>query len=256
MSGVYIGVDIGGTFTDLVLAEDGSDRLHNVKTLTTPANPVEGVMVAVREALTDVGRSPADVRRLVHATTLPTNLVLERQGARVAYVTTKGFGDIFQLSKQRPVGPDRFNLFYERSQPLVSRDMVVEIVQRMDHHGNVLTPLDVVAAEMALAALAPKQPEAIAVCLLHSYANPAHEQQLARLIERKFPNIHIALSSEVWPEYQEYERASTTVLSAYIGPMLSTYVRALEKALAEFGVRCPLQIMQSSGGVMSAAAAA
>jgi N-methylhydantoinase A len=256
VSGVYIGVDIGGTFTDLVLAEDGSDRLHNVKTLTTPANPVEGVMTAVREALADVGRSPADVRRIVHATTLPTNLVLERQGARVAYVTTKGFGDIFQLSKQRPVGPDRFNLFYERSQPLVSRDMVVEIVQRMDHHGNVLTPMDVASAETALAALAPKQPEAIAVCLLHSYANPAHEQELARLIARQFPGMHVALSSEVWPEYQEYERASTTVLSAYIGPTLSTYVHALEQALAEFGVRCPLQIMQSSGGVMSAAAAA
>jgi N-methylhydantoinase A len=256
VSGVYIGVDIGGTFTDLVLAEDGSDRLHNVKTLTTPANPVEGVMTAVREALADIGRSPADVRRLVHATTLPTNLVLERQGARVAYVTTKGFGDIFQLSKQRPVGPDRFNLFYERSPPLVPRDMVVEIVQRMDHHGNVLTPLDVVAAETALAALAPKQPEAIAVCLLHSYANPVHEQEIARLIARQFPGMHVALSSEVWPEYQEYERASTTVLSAYIGPMLSTYVQALEQALAEFGVRCPLQIMQSSGGVMSAAAAA
>jgi N-methylhydantoinase A len=256
MSGVYIGVDIGGTFTDLVLAEDGSDQLHNVKTLTTPANPVEGVMTAVREALADIGRSPADVHRLVHATTLPTNLVLERQGARVAYVTTKGFGDIFQLSKQRPVGPDRFNIFYQRSQPLVPRELVAEITERMDYRGNVLTPLDVGAAEAALAALAPKQPEAIAVCLLHSYANPAHEQQLARLIEKKFPNIHIALSSEVWPEYQEYERASTTVLSAYIGPMLSTYVRALERALAEFGVRCPLQIMQSSGGVMSAAAAA
>jgi N-methylhydantoinase A len=256
MNGVYIGVDIGGTFTDLVLAEDGSDRLHNVKTLTTPANPVEGVMVAVREALADVGRSPADVRRLVHATTLPTNLVLERQGARVAYVTTKGFGDIFQLSKQRPVGPDRFNIFYQRSEPLVPRELVAEVTERMDYRGNVLTPLDVDAAEAALAALAPKQPEAIAVCLLHSYANPAHEQQLARLIERQFPNVHTALSSEVWPEYQEYERASTTVLSAYIGPMLSTYVRALEQALVEFGVRCPLQIMQSSGGVMSAAAAA
>jgi N-methylhydantoinase A len=256
MSGVYIGVDIGGTFTDLVLAEDGSDRLHNVKTLTTPANPVEGVMTAVREALADIGRSPADVRRIVHATTLPTNLVLERQGARVAYVTTKGFGDIFQLSKQRPVGPDRFNIFYQRSQPLVPRELVAEVTERMDFHGNVLAPLDVASAEAALAALALKQPEAIAVCLLHSYANPTHEQQLSRLIEREFPNIHIALSSEVWPEYQEYERASTTVLSAYIGPMLSTYVRALERALAEFGVRCPLQIMQSSGGVMSAAAAA
>jgi N-methylhydantoinase A len=256
VSGVYIGVDIGGTFTDLVLAEDGSDRLHNVKTLTTPANPVEGGMVAVREALDDVGRSPADVRRLVHATTLPTNLVLERQGARVAYVTTKGFGDIFQLSKQRPVGPDRFNIFYQRSQPLVPRDLVAEVTERMDFRGNVLTPLDTEAAEAALQALEAKKPEAIAVCLLHAYANPAHEQQVAELVRRHIPGMYIALSSEVWPEYQEYERASTTVLSAYIGPMLSTYVQALERALIEFGVCCPLQIMQSSGGVMSAAAAA
>jgi N-methylhydantoinase A len=251
----YIGVDIGGTFTDLVLAEDGSDRLHNVKTLTTPANPVEGVMTAVREALADVGCSPADVRRVVHATTLPTNLVLERQGARVAYVTTRGFGDIFLLSKQRPMGPDRFNIFYERSPPLVPREMVAEIAERMDHHGTVLTPLDADQARAALAALKPKQPEAIAICLLHAYANPAHEQVLARLAAEQFPGLHVALSSEVWPEYQEYERASTTVLSAYIGPTLGRYVHALEQALAEFGITCPLQVMQSSGGVMNAAAA-
>jgi len=252
----YIGVDIGGTFTDLVLAEDGNDRLHNVKTLTTPANPVDGVMTAVREALADVGGSPAEIRRIVHATTLPTNLVLERQGARVAYITTRGFGDIFQLSKQRPVGPDRFNIFYQRSQPLVPRDLVVEVTGRMDFHGNVLTPLDTDAAEAALRALEAKKPEAIAVCLLHSYANPEHEQQVAELVRRHFPGIYIALSSEVWPEYQEYERASTTVLSAYIGPTLATYVHALEQALADLGVACPLQIMQSSGGVMSASAAA
>jgi N-methylhydantoinase A len=252
----YIGVDIGGTFTDLVLAEDGKDRLHNVKTLTTPADPVQGVMTAVREALADIGGSPADVRRLVHATTLPTNLVLERQGAKVAYVTTQGFGDIFQLSKQRPVGADRFNIFYERSQPLVTRDMVIEITGRMDHHGAVLKPLDAESAEAALAALAEKKPEAVAICLLHSYANPAHEQQIADLIRARFPDLYIALSSEVWPEYQEYERASTTVLSAYIGPTMATYVQALEQALIDLGVTCPLQIMQSSGGVMSASAAA
>ena len=133
---VYIGVDIGGTFTDLVLAEDSSGRLHNVKTLTTPANPVDGVMTAVRQALADVGRHPGDVGRLVHATTLPTNLVLERQGARVAYLTTRGFGDIFLLSKQRPVGPDRFNIFYERSLPLVPRDLVAEVTEHRQPEHN------------------------------------------------------------------------------------------------------------------------
>jgi N-methylhydantoinase A len=252
----YIGVDIGGTFTDLVLAEDGNDKLHNVKTLTTPDDPVRGVMTAVREALSDVGGRPTDVRRIVHATTLPTNLVLEREGAKVAYVTTQGFGDIFQLSKQRPVGPDRFNIFYQRSQPLVGREMVVEVSERMDYRGNVLKPLDVAAAEAAIAAMADKMPEAFAICLFHAYANPEHERQVAALIRRRFPDLYIALSSEVWPEYQEYERASTTVLSAYIGPTMATYVQALERALADLGVACPLQIMQSSGGVMSASAAA
>jgi N-methylhydantoinase A len=251
----YIGVDIGGTFTDLVLAEDGVDRLHNVKTLTTPANPVEGVMKAVGEALADVGGAPGDVRRFVHATTLPTNLVLERQGARVAYVTTRGFGDIFQLSKQRPVGPDRFNIFYQRSTPLVPRDLVVEIDERADHHGAILTELDVAGAESAFAALARKQPESIAICLLHSYANPAHERRLAELARAHLPDAYISLSSEVWPEYGEYERASTTVLSAYIGPMFSAYVDALARSLADFGIDCKLQIMQSSGGVMTASAA-
>ncbi|HTJ62660.1 MAG TPA: hydantoinase/oxoprolinase family protein [Alphaproteobacteria bacterium] len=253
---IYIGVDIGGTFTDLVLADDSSGLLHNVKTLTTPANPVEGVMTAVRQALEEVGRKPGDVRRLVHATTLPTNLVLERQGARVAYLTTKGFGDIFLLSKQRPVGPDRFNIFYERSPPFVPRDLVVEIDERMDYRGQVLKPLDEAAAMAALDAVAHKDPQAVAICLLHSYANPDHERALARLVRDRFPGMHVALSAEVWPEYLEYERATTTVLSAYIGPMLATYLRALEAALKEFGITCPLQIMQSSGGVMSAAAAA
>jgi len=253
---LYIGVDIGGTFTDLVLAEDGIDRLHNVKVLTTPADPVVGVMTAIRQALEEVGAKPGEVARVVHATTLPTNLVLERQGARVGYVTTDGFGDIFQLSKQRPVGPDRFNLFYQRSEPLVPRERVAEIAERVDHHGQVLTPLDETQANQALAVLAKQRPQAVAICLLHAYANPAHERRLAELVRLHMPDAYICLSSEVWPEYGEYERASTTVLSAYIGPMLSTYVAALEQALADLGIACPLQIMQSSGGVMTAAAAA
>ena len=121
---LFVGVDIGGTFTDLVLAEDGRERCHNVKTLTTPANPVEGVIKAVREALAEVGAEPRSLGRLVHATTLPTNLVLERNGARVGYVTTQGFGDIFEISKQRAIGTDRFNVRYQRPPALVARELV------------------------------------------------------------------------------------------------------------------------------------
>ncbi|HLG86607.1 MAG TPA: hydantoinase/oxoprolinase family protein [Alphaproteobacteria bacterium] len=252
----FVGVDIGGTFTDLVLAEDGTARFHNVKTLTTPANPVEGVIKAVTEALAEVGAQPTELRRLVHATTLPTNLVLERNGARVAYVTTKGFGDIFELSKQKPVGVDRFNLLYRRPPPLVPRDMVAEIPERMDAKGQVVRPLDLVAAEEAIRQLEKKRPEAVAVCFMHAYANPAHERAVGDLIRKHMPYAYVSLSSDVWPEFQEYERASTTVLSGYIGPTLSAYVHELEHDLEELGIRCSLQIMQSSGGVMTAADAA
>ena len=252
----FVGVDIGGTFTDLVLAEDGAARFHNVKTLTTPANPVEGVIKAVTEALAEVGAEPAELRRLVHATTLPTNLVLERNGARVGYVTTEGFGDIFELSKQKPVGLDRFNLLYRRPPPLVPRDMVAEIPERTDAKGQVVRPLDLEAAEEAIKALEKMRPEAVAVCFMHSYANPAHERAVGELIRKHMPYAYVSLSSDVWPEFQEYERASTTVLSGYIGPTLSAYVHELERELEAMGIHCSLQIMQSSGGVMTAADAA
>jgi N-methylhydantoinase A len=253
---IYIGVDIGGTFTDLVLAESESGRIVNIKTLTTPANPVEGVMTAIREGLAEAGGRPQEVQRVVHATTLPTNLVLERKGARVAFVATAGFGDMFHISKQTPQGRDRFNLFWTRPEPLIARELVVEVKERLDHHGTVLRPLDVADAEAKLEVLAARKPEAVAICLLHAYADGRHERQVAALVRKRLPDAYVCLSCEVWPEYQEYERGSTTVLSAYIGPMLAAYVGGLERELRALGITAELQIMQSSGAVMSAAEAA
>jgi N-methylhydantoinase A len=253
---IFIGVDIGGTFTDLVLAESVSGRIVNIKTLTTAANPVEGVMQAIREGLAEAGAKPSEVLRVVHATTLPTNLVLERKGAKVAYVTTAGFGDIFQISKHAAIGSDRFNLFWKRPEPLVERELVVEIEERLDHHGQVLKPFDAADAEAKFAALAARNPEAVAICLLHAYADNRHEKLAAEIARKHLPGAYVCLSSEVWPEYQEYERGSTTVLSAYIGPMLASYISRLERELRELGVTAELQIMQSSGAVMSAAEAA
>ena len=252
----FMGVDIGGTFTDLVLFQDGRQKPFNAKTLTTPANPVEGVMNAVREAMAQAGAQPRDVGRVVHATTLATNLILERKGARLGYVATKGFGDMFHISKQYPSGIERFNALYERPEPLVEREMVIEIEERLDYRGDVLIALNEAQAEAAIAHLAAARPDAVAVCLLHSYANPAHEQKIARMLQRAMPGLYVALSSEVWPEFQEYERASTTLISAYVGPMLADYLGKLEHELRQTGIECSLQIMQSSGAVMPASAAA
>jgi len=252
----FMGVDIGGTFTDLVLLQDGRHKPFNAKTLTTPANPVDGVMDAVREAMAQADAQPLEIKRVVHATTLATNLILERKGARLGYVATRGFGDMFHISKQYPSGIDRFNAQYERPQPLVEREMVIEITGRLNFRGQELIPLDEVQADSAIRHLAAAKPDAVAVCLLHSYANPAHERKVGEMLQRAMPAAYIALSSEVWPEFQEYERASTTLISAYVGPMLADYLVRLERELRKTGIGCGLQIMQSSGAVMPASMAA
>src|SRR5262249_9808642 len=157
------------------------------------------------------------------------------------YVTTKGFGDMFHISKQYPSGLERFNAHYERPEPLVEREMVIEINERLNFRGEVLVALDEAQAASAIRQLAASKPDAVAVCLLHSYANPAHEEKIGEMLRRAMPGVYIALSAEVWPEFQEYERASTTLISAYVGPMLADYLGRLEQELRNIGVGCTLQ---------------
>ncbi len=252
----FVGVDIGGTFTDLVLAEGSNQKLYKVKTLTTPADPVEGVMKAVRDALSEAGAAAGEFQRVVHATTLATNLILERKGARLGFVTTAGFGDMFHMSKQERSPQDRYNLLCDRQPPLMARDMVVEINERLNAHGEVVIPLDITGSEAKIKELAGKKPGAVAICLLHSYVNPAHERAVGELLRKHLPDAFIALSTEVWPEFQEYERASTTMISAYVGPMMSDYIGRLAQELRLIGATCSLLIMQSSGAVMPAQVAA
>src|SRR5208282_5526613 len=175
---------------------------------------------------------------------------------RLGFVTTWGFGDMFHISKQYPSGIDRFNALYDRPEPLVERELVIEISERLNAQGEVLKALDEAQAEAAIRQLAALKPTAVAVCLIHSYANPAHERRIGQMIQRLMPGVYVALSSEVWPEFQEYERASTTLISAYVGPMLADYLGKLEEQLRAAGIGCGLQIMQSSGAVMPAAMAA
>jgi len=252
---VFIGVDIGGTFTDLVMA-DNHGAIHNIKTLTTTDDPVRGVMTAVVQGLDEAGARADEVSRFVHATTLPTNLVLERKGARLGLIATAGFGDLFHIGKQHAIGPDRFNLSYTPPPPLLPRSMVAEVAERMNAAGSVLRPIDRADVERAIRLLVERSAEAIAVCLLNSYANPAHEAVIGEVARAVAPQAYICLSSEVWPEFQEYERAATTLISAYVGPTLANYVGRLEEALRGIGIDAELQIMQSSGAVMGAAMAA
>jgi N-methylhydantoinase A len=252
-----VGIDIGGTFTDLVLANHAAGTLRAKKVLTTSADPARAVIEGLAELLQDVGLAAERITRCTHATTLATNVVLERRGARVAYVTTRGFGDLLVIGQERRGDEDKFNLAYEKRPPLVPRNRTLEISERIGADGVVVEPLDEAQAVEAINGLIAREAiDAFAVCFLHAYANPEHEHRMGRLIARMCPDKFVALSSDVWPEFRELPRANTTVVSAYVGPTVRLYVEQLESRLRALGLGVGLQIMQSSGGTTSAAAAA
>jgi N-methylhydantoinase A len=241
---MLVGVDIGGTFTDLVLSEDGRLKIH--KLLSTPQNPAQA-MLAGLDAISE-GRLEA-ISRVSHGSTVATNAILERKGARTALITTKGFRDILAIGRQnRPV---LYTLHPQLPPPLIPRDWCYEVPERLDYTGAVLTPLDMVALDRALDDIVAHGIESVAVCLLYSYVNATHEQAVrARILERGL--LHewqVALSCEVLPEFREYERASTVALDAYVRPVMSRYLQQLEDSLPK---TANLRIMKSDGGVISA----
>jgi N-methylhydantoinase A len=250
-----VGIDIGGTFTDVVLADLDDGTLHVAKQLTTAHRPADGVLEGLAEVLLSSAAEAGEVTRAVHATTLATNIVLERRGATVGYVTTVGFGDLLVIGHDRRTDTSKYDLFYEKQPPLVPRSLTAEVPERMDAHGEVIVPLDEKGAEEAMEKLLTGTAvESVAVCLLHAYANPDHERRLAEMISAIRPDVHVVLSSNACPEYRELPRANTTVVSAYIGPLISSYVRDLEARLLAHGVTARLQIMQSNGGTAGAEA--
>ena len=248
----YVGIDIGGTFTDVVLSGPPGVGTFLAKTLTTPEAPVEGVITGLVSALTQGGAQPENVARVVHGTTLATNLILERQGARVAFLTTAGFGDMFQIGQRVRPEADIYNMHYRRPEPLLARHMVVEINERVDVNGKTQLALDP-SEDRWLDQLRALAPEAIAVSLLHACTNPAHEQALLKVLNDEFPSLYIALSSDIWPELGEYERAVATLVSAYVGPTFATYIRRLSDELKTRHIAAALEIMTSSGGIMPGA---
>src|ERR1700682_6247055 len=247
--GFSIGVDIGGTFTDVVLIEDdGSVQI--AKGISTVAAYERGILHLVGRLLDELGLDAADCRNLVHGTTVATNAIIERKGARTGLITTRGFRDVLELRRIRI--PKLYDLNWEKPEPLVSRYLRMEVDERVTHRGEVHAPLDAQSVRSAAATLERHSVESIAVCLIHAYANPAHEQAVREILRQAAPGVHVTLSSDVLPEMREYERTSTAVINAYVMPTMKRYVASLEGGLRGAGFRVPLLLMQSNGGTMSA----
>ena len=242
---IRLAVDIGGTFTDVVL-EKGGERF-SAKILTTPSEPEAGVIEGVASLLARAGVAPADVGLVIHGTTLATNALIERKGAVTALVTTEGFRDSIEIAYEHRF--EQYDIYMERPKPLVPRFRRHTVPERIAADGSELLGLDEAAVRALIPVLKEQKTEAIAVCLLHSYVNPAHEIRVGKILRRGLPGVSITLSSDVCPEIREYERASTACANSYVQPMMAGYLSRLRDGLARLGVTCPLLLMMSSGGV-------
>jgi N-methylhydantoinase A len=242
---VRIGVDIGGTFTDVVLQQ--GERRVTAKVLTTSAEPERGFMQAVDAVLAAAGTSPADVALLVHGTTLATNALIERKGARTALVTTRGFRDTLEMGTESRY--EQYDLDIDLPEPLVPRELRFAVDERLDASGRVLVRLDEAGLREAAARMRDAAVDAVAVGFVNSYRNPAHEQRAAAVLAECLPGVPVTQSAQVSPEMREYQRFSTACANAYVQPLMERYLRRLESLLAERGLRCPMFLMLSGGGV-------
>lgn len=254
MGQVRIGVDVGGTFTDLIAADERGGALVPVKVLSTPRSPADGVLAAFHRLLEE---RPDEPTYLVHASTIGTNLFLGQIGLelpRVALLTTAGFRDVLEIGRQRRA--ELYNLFYQRPRPLVERRNRIGVAERVDAGGRTVIPLDEAAVAAAAARLAAEKIDAVAICFLHAYAYPDHERRAKAIVQDALPGAVVVASCEVDPEYREYERTSTTVISALLSPVVSRYLRGLSTRLRDEGHTVPLYAMQSSGGITTVEGAA
>jgi len=245
MPSARLAVDIGGTFTDLALEHDG--RRSTIKVLTTSAAPEQGVMTGVRDILQTSGVAAADIGIVIHGTTLATNAVIERKGARTALLTTEGFRDVIAMGNESRY--DQYDLNIVLPEPLVPRHLRLPVPERLDNEGNVLLPLDVAAVRALVPVLQRERVESIAVGLLHAFVNPTHERRVQDILAEHLPDIPISLSSEVSPEMREWERFSTTVANAYVQPLMARYLRELANGLNDIGVSGQVYLMLSGGGL-------
>lgn len=250
--GYALGFDVGGTFTDVVLAGPRG-QVAVAKCLSTHDDPTEGILNGVRAVLREGDVEPSQVTRAVHATTLATNAILERRGVRVAYVTTAGFRSLLPLGRYARVEEDRFDLHFDPPVPPVPAEDCFEVPERLDSSGRVLRPLDEGAVRRVAETIRDRGIRSVAVCLLHAYANPDHERRVGEILREVLPDDStVVVSCDIWPEIREYERATTTLMSAYVGPVMVRYLTRLQTRLADLGITVRVQVMESGGGVMSA----
>ena len=249
-----LAIDIGGTFTDATLIDEDTGAVSIAKVLSTPADPSLGFMAATERILAESDVAASDVHFVVHATTVATNAIIEGNIARGGFVTTEGFRDLLEI--QRQTRPTLYDTRFEKTPPLVPRDRAFGVQERLGPGGEVLTPLDEPSVRDVAAALRDAGVESVAVCLLHAYVDPGHERRVGEILAEELPGVPISLSSDVAPEFREYLRASTTVINAAIRPVVARYLENIERRLADAGVAAELLVMQSSGGVFGAGAAA
>jgi N-methylhydantoinase A len=247
---MLLGVDVGGTFTDAVLLDNGA--VHTAKVPTTPGEESDGVMVAIEAVLAEAGAQAADVDEFSHGMTVGTNALLEERGARTAFIATRGFADLLEIARQDR--PSLYHLCAPKPTSLIAPGLKLEAAERTGPEG-IVEPLEDGEPERLAAALTEAGAESVAICLLFSYLDPTHERRLAEALRERLPDLHVSASHEVLPRFREYERASTTVIDAYLSPLLGRYLGRLTEATEAAGLPAP-QVMLSSGGVAPADEAA
>jgi N-methylhydantoinase A len=246
---IRIGIDVGGTFTDLVAVDQATETARHFKLPSTPADPAIAIADGVAALLEQSGVTGEAIAFLGHGTTVVTNLIIERRGAATALLTTAGFRDVLEIGRQ--TRPNLYDYTVERPPPLVPRHLRIEIPERIDADGNVLVPLDEDAVARAAETLRAAGIESVAVGFLHAYKNDAHERRAAEMLRRLLPEAFVALSSEVLPEFREYERLSTTVINAYAGPRMARYLAGFAERVVGLGARVAPYVFHSNGGLMS-----
>ena len=253
MPSYRVGVDIGGTFTDVAfLSDDG--RVLVRKVASTPDDYGRAVLDGLAQGIGELGIEPEDVSEVSHGFTVATNAILEGKGERTALITTEGFRDVLELARIRT--PRLYDLYYAKPPPLVERRLRFEVKERVSFQGEVLVRLDMCDVEQVVERVAAGGVRSVAISLLHSYANPEHEALIASALRARIPNLNLSVSSEILPEMREYERTSTTVINAYIRPVVADYLGRLSQDLTKAGISVPLTVMQSNGGLSPVEAAA
>ena len=246
-----ISIDVGGTFTDIVLIDDVSGQIHYTKVLTTHENLAKGVIGGIDKILGMVDTSFDQVDYLVHGTTIGTNALIERKGARTGLITTEGMRDVLEIGRIERPAAGLYDIFVDTPAPLVPRYLRREVRERVGADGQVVVPLDENTAREAVRSLKEQAVESIAICFLFSFRNPAHEERVREICQSMFPEATVSISSEIAPEFREFERSSTTVINAYLSPVVGRYIDNLEGQLRERYGPVDLRIMQASGGSMT-----